>query len=127
MNQPQTTTPNAPELRQPPQPSRFVRPAVDVYETPQGYTLLADMPGVTPDRLDIQVEDGQLTVVGRPENPAHAPTHQEYELLEYRRTFTLADELDSEHITARFQDGVLRLEVPKAPKAQVRKIPILAS
>lgn len=125
MSQPQTQPSTATEPR--PQPSRFVRPAVDVYETPQGYVLLADMPGVTPERLDIHVEDGQLTVVGRPEDGAHPPTHQEYELYEYRRTFTLADELDSAHITARFQDGVLRLEVPKAPKAQVRKIPVLAS
>lgn len=121
MNENQTTqTPTE-------QPRRFVRPAVDVYETPQGYVLLADMPGVTSDQLDIHVEDGQLTVVGRPVTADAAPTHREFHLHEYRRTFTLADELDSEHITARFQDGVLRLEVPKAPKAQVRKIPVLSS
>ena len=118
-------TQNTPTPTEPPR--RFVRPAVDVYETPQGYVLLADMPGVTSDHLDVHVEDGQLTVIGRPAESVGAPTHCEYHLHEYRRTFTLADELDSEHITARFQDGVLRLEVPKAPKAQVRKIPVLSS
>lgn len=103
-----------------------VRPAVDVYETDNGYVLLADMPGVTSDRLEVHVEAGQLTVRGTPaETPA--ATHQEFRLGEYRRTFTLADELDSQNISARFQDGVLRLEVPKAAKAQVRKIPILAA
>ena len=104
----------------------FIRPAVDVYETDTGYVLLADMPGVTTDRLEVHVEDGQLTLHGTPvETPTAA--HQEFRLHEFHRTFTLADELDSQHITARFQDGVLRLEVPKAPKAQVRKIPVLAA
>ena len=107
-------------------PATFIRPAVDVYETDKGYVLLADMPGVTTDRLEVHVDDGQLTLHGTPpETPTVA--HQEFRLREYHCTFTLADELDPEHITARFQDGVLRLEVPKAPKAQVRKIPILTA
>ena len=107
-------------------PAKYIRPAVDVYETDAGYVLLADMPGVTTDRLEVHAEEGQLTLHGTPtETPTVA--HQEFRLREYHCTFTLADELDREHITARFQDGVLRLEVPKAPKAQVRKIPVLAA
>jgi HSP20 family protein len=101
-----------------------IRPAVDVYETPTGYMLLADMPGVTAEQLDVQVEDGQLTLHGRPATPTDANGHREFTLAEYHRTFNLADELDADHIIARFQDGVLRLEIPKAARAQVRKIPV---
>ena len=102
-----------------------VRPAVDVFETDSGYVLLADMPGVTTERLEVHVEDGQLTLHG---TPAETPTvaHQEFRLRPYHCTFTLADALDSQHISARFLDGVLKLEIPKAAKAQVRKVPVLA-
>ncbi len=113
--------------RPPTPPANAIRPAVDVYETENGYVLLADMPGVTADGLEVHVEDGQLTLHGTPKPSTEKPTHREFSLREYHRTFNLADELDPGNITARFQDGVLRLEIPKAPRAQVRKIPVHVS
>lgn len=102
----------------------YLRPPVDVYETPQGYVLLADMPGVTADGLEVHVEHGQLTLHGKPGAVEAKAGHREFTLRDYHREFTLADELDTDHITAKFQDGVLRLEIPKAARARTRKIPI---
>ena len=126
MNQTPATEETARRAPQPAAPPP-IRPAVDVYETETGYVLLADMPGVTVDGLEVHVEEGQLTLRGRPTPTTERPTHREFTLREYQRTFNLADELDTANITARFQDGVLRLEIPKAARAKVRKIPVQVS
>ena len=112
-------------LRAPASSERYVPPPVDIYETDTGYVVLADMPGVSADGLDIHVEHDRLTIRGRVgREPGPTPQHQEFVLGDYYRAFTLADEIDTERIRANLKDGVLRLELPKAAHAQVRKIPV---
>jgi HSP20 family protein len=116
-------THDAHELRAP--DTEYVRPAVDIYETDKGHVLLADMPGVPRDGLDIHVENDRLTVRGRVAKAEHAQAqHREFVLRDYYRAFTLADEIDAEHINATLKNGVLRLVLPKSARAQVRKIPV---
>lgn len=99
-------------------------PAVDIYEVDTAYILLADMPGVGADGLEVVAERDQLVINGRVERPATAPDYQEFELADYHRTFTLTEDLDAERIAATLKDGVLRVEIPKSPKVQPKKIPV---
>lgn len=105
----------------------LVAPAVDIFENATSITLLADMPGVAPDRLEIDLNEGVLTITGRTESPQGA--HEEVILREYRpatfqRKFTLSQSVDQSKIEARLEDGVLHLELPKVAKAQPRKIQV---
>ncbi len=103
-----------------------VSPRVDIYETDKAYVLLADMPGVAPDGLDVVAERDELIIRGRVDRPAAAPDYQEFELANYHRAFTLTEDLDPAGITAALRDGVLRVEIPKSPRVQPKKIPVRA-
>lgn len=105
-------------------------PPVDVIEDAAGITLYADLPGVPKDKLSLQLDADTLSIEGElvlamPEGMA--ASHAEVNLPRYRRTFTLSRELDSEHAVAEFNDGVLKLRIPKAAHAQPRKIEIQAA
>jgi HSP20 family molecular chaperone IbpA len=104
--------------------TRTVAPRVDIYETDKTYGLVADMPGVTTDGLEVVAERDSLVIRGRVERPATTPDYQEFELADYRRTFMLTEDLDTEAITATLRDGVLRLEIPKSARVQPKKIPV---
>jgi HSP20 family protein len=104
--------------------ARTIAPRVDIYETDLAYLLLADMPGVAPDGLAVVVERDLLTVKGRTVRPSTEPDYREFELADYRRTFTLTEDLDTDKITAALRDGVLRVEIPKSPRLQPKKIPV---
>ena len=102
-------------------------PAVDVIEDAGGITLYADLPGVSKDKLNLQVEADVLTIEGEvslstPSNMA--ASHVEVDVPRYRRVFTLSKELDSGKVSAELRHGVLRLRIPKAEHAQPRKIEI---
>jgi HSP20 family protein len=102
-------------------------PAVDVIENGDGITLYADLPGVSKEKLNLQVEADTLTIEG--ELDLHTPagmaaSHVEVEVPRYRRVFTLSKELDSAKVSAEFRHGVLKLRIPKAAHAQPRKIEI---
>lgn len=102
-------------------------PAVDVIEDSTGITLYADLPGVPKDRLNVQIDADTLTIEGEvvlatPEGLE--ATHAEVSLPRYRRVFNLSRELDAEKIAAEFNQGVLRLRIPKAAHAQPRRIEI---
>jgi HSP20 family protein len=103
---------------------RAIPPRVDIYETEKIYVLLADMPGVLPDGLDVVAERDELVIRGRVERPARTPDYQEFELANYYRAFTLTDDLDTDGITARLSDGVLRVEIPKSARTVLKKIPV---
>lgn len=104
-----------------------LRPPVDVIEDPQGITLLADMPGVSKDNLNLRLDSQSLTIEGSmsidwPEqmDSRYAEIrHQHYE-----RTFALSRELDGEKATAELSHGVLKIRIPKTAQATPRKIPI---
>jgi HSP20 family molecular chaperone IbpA len=103
---------------------RTVSPRVDIFEAEKAYVLLADMPGVLPDGLDVIAERDELIIRGRVEPPATTPDYQEFELASYHRAFTLTEDLDTDAITAKLRDGVLRVEIPKSGRMQAKKIPV---
>lgn len=101
-------------------------PTVDIFETEQAITLVADLPGVTKEHLDINVEDKQLTITGlvqEPEERFH-PVHTEYGIGGYTRSFKLGDTIDQSKIDASLKDGVLTLVLTKADKLRPRRIEI---
>jgi HSP20 family molecular chaperone IbpA len=108
---------------------RFVfTPPIDIYETEEGLVLLADLPGVSIETLELQVQDNKLTLFGRVK-PAVAEEgaailHQEYHVGDFLRSFILSDEVDHERISAKLNNGVLKLVLPKAPKSQPRRIEV---
>ena len=104
--------------------ARTVAPRVDIFEIDKAYVLLADMPGVPPAGLDVEAERDTLIIRGRVERPNTPPDYQEFELANYQRVFTLTEDLDTANITATLRDGVLRVEIPKSPLTQPKKIPV---
>lgn len=107
-------------------PSPKGAPRVDIYETETSYVLLADMPGVATEGLEVVTERGTLAIRGRVTPTGADPDYQEFDLLDYERSFILSDDLDTEGITARLRDGVLRVEIPKSPGLRPKKIPVHA-
>lgn len=104
---------------------RFVVPPVDIYETAEGLVLMADLPGVSKDRLEIRVEDDLLTIQGQVQHAAPGtPLHREYELVQYFRQFELSERVDQSGIGANLKHGVLTLNLPKAEKAKPRQIEV---
>lgn len=102
-------------------------PAIDVLEDGEGITLMVDMPGVDHSRLNVQVSDQVLTLEGSmalnlPENLK--PHYVAVDRTHYSRRFTLSDELDSDHIEAKMQEGLLAVRIPRKPQHKARKIPI---
>ncbi|SRR5258705_12156660 len=108
-----------------PEPGTYVEPPVDIYETDKGYVLLADLPGVKADGLDIHVEADRLTIRGRvTAGEQRTYAYREFVPRDYYRTFVLADEIDPEGIGATLKDGVLRLELPKSARTRARQVPV---
>jgi len=102
-------------------------PAVDIYETPTGTVLLADMPGVDGKSVDITLDEGVLTITGRGhsvEVADHELAYSEYRSGDYERSFSLADTVDRARIEASVQNGVLRIALPKSEEAKPKKIPV---
>jgi HSP20 family molecular chaperone IbpA len=105
-------------------------PPVDVVEDATGITLVADLPGVSKDKLQLRVEGDQLSLEGELALPlpqgmqAH---HAEVRLSRYRRAFTLSKELDADKVKAELVQGLLRVRIPKAEHAQPRKIAVQVS
>jgi len=102
-------------------------PRVDVLEDGTGITLIADLPGVSREALDIHVEGDSLTIEGQvsPATPeAMEATYAEVRVPRYRRMFTLSRELDGSRIEAQLKDGVLRLRIPKQEHAQPRRVQV---
>ncbi len=121
----------APGARQAAQDSqqRVVLPAVDVFEDAGGITLLADMPGVPKDKLELKIEGDSLLIEGSVQSATPEgleAVYAEVRVPRYRRSFTLSRELDSARIEASMKDGVLRLRIPKAAHAQPRRIEVTA-
>ena len=111
------------------QDNRFMVPRVDVIEDENGITLLADLPGVPRDRLELKVDGDTLQVEGAvatPMPPQLQSVYAEVRVPRYRRTFTLSRELDPSRIDANLKDGVLTLRIPKQESAKPRRIEVRA-
>lgn len=103
------------------------RPVVDILETSEELRLIADMPGVKVDDIDVSFENGVLTIHGRVD--ARQPQDTRYLLREYgvgdfHRVFELSESIAADKISAEYKDGVLTLHLPKAEKAKARKIEV---
>jgi len=104
-------------------------PKTDIYETEDMIVLLADLPGVDQDSVDITLDKNVLTIDGfnsSSENQDYSVTYSEYVPGDYHRKFRLTRDVDRDKIEAIVSDGVLELHLPKAEEAKVKKIPIKA-
>lgn len=104
----------------------FISPEVNIFETKDGYVLEAEMPGVAKDGLEITLEDNQLTIIGhrKAESLSGEALFQECSRADYRRVFELDPAIDSGKISARIDQGVLKLTLPKSEKVKPRKITV---
>ena len=124
----QTSTELVTQVPVPPEQERTVfMPPIDIYDTGDGLVLLADLPGVTIETLEIQVQDNRLTIFGRVADfipPDARVLHQEFQVGDYLRSFILSDQVDHSRIVARLNNGLLEVVLPKAPRAQARRIQV---
>jgi HSP20 family molecular chaperone IbpA len=104
---------------------RYVTPPVDIYETKEGLVVLADLPGVSREALDIRVDNNVLTMRGHARHTVTGDsTYREYELVNFFRQFELNEKVDQQRISADLKCGVLTLHLPKAEEAKPRQIEI---
>jgi len=125
---------NALQRRETTVPSRTERtygppmfsPNVDILENAEELTLVADMPGVTPDGIDIQYEQGELSIRGRIAPRAEQLNFllNEYGVGDFYRVFQLGEGVDNERISAEIANGVLTVHLPKVERMKPRKIAV---
>jgi HSP20 family protein len=108
------------------QREQFVAPVSSVIEDGERYTLQIDMPGVNKEGLEISVENNELTIVGRHSLPTVEGTmiHRESRPNNFRRTFELDPSIDTEKISAKIEQGVVTLSLPKTEQVKPRKITV---
>lgn len=107
---------------------RMIAPAMDVAESADRYTITAELPGLRKDDVKITVENGVLTISGE-KKFEREEKKEDYHLVERRygtfyRSVTLPNQVDSDKASAKFQDGVLVIEVPKLEQAKPRTLKI---
>ena len=108
-------------------PGVVFTPSVDIFETDRELTLLADLPGVTAENLNIDLRENTLSITGDVEPFEMAGEEDilvEYEIGKYHRQFSLSSVIDQSKIDAKLTDGVLRLTLPKVEEAKPRKIEV---
>ena len=108
-------------------PARTFLPTTDIFETEEALTIVMEMPGVDKSKVDVNVEDGVLTIQGQIDFTKYEgmqPVYTEYNIGNYRRGFSLSNKIDQGKIRAEMADGVLKLVLPKAEQARPRKISI---
>jgi HSP20 family molecular chaperone IbpA len=106
----------------------YVIPPVDIFEDDQGLVLLADLPGVETESLEIRVDRGTLTIQARAQHlMREEPIYREYRLTGFYRQFTMPEDFDSDRAEAVMKNGVLTLRLPRAERAQPRRIEVRAS
>jgi HSP20 family molecular chaperone IbpA len=108
---------------------RVFRPGVDIVERKDALLVHADMPGARPDEIDVQFQNGMLTIVGRvrPRQPEGTSfLVREYGVGDFERTFQVSEKIDVSRVTADYQHGVLTLRLPKSEAAMPRRITVAA-
>ncbi len=104
-------------------------PCTDIFEREDAIVVVADMPGVGPEAVDVDLTGEELTISGRVADSAvegHTLSSWEYEVGDYRRRFRLSGGIDSDKIEATIKNGVLEVVLPKAKEAQPQKITVKA-
>jgi HSP20 family protein len=108
-------------------PMRAFLPTTDIYETEDALTVVLEMPGVDRDNIEVNVENGVLTVEGKINFGKYEglqPIYSEYNIGPYRRSFRLSSRVDQDNIRAELRDGVVSLVLPKAAEAKPRRIEV---
>jgi HSP20 family protein len=102
----------------------FVTPYVDIKSTDSGYVLYAEIPGVNRDGVQITLEDGNLVLVGQRQSLSVTgePLHRETDRHSYRRVYELDPSIEASKISARIEQGVLTVTLPKAESLKSRRI-----
>jgi len=105
---------------------QYLAPMVDVQSTEEGYVIRAEMPGVDKAGLEITVENGELTILGHRRNLQHPGEliHREITRNAFRRVYELDPAIDASKISARVDQGLLTLVLPKAERVKPRKISV---
>ena len=104
-----------------------VAPAVDVFENENELLVVADLPGVAQDRMNVHFEKGRLTLEGRRATAPHKGGLAEIEAADFRRTFLVPQGIDAEKISAELSQGVLTVHLPKHASVKPRRIEVKAS
>jgi HSP20 family protein len=101
-------------------------PEVNIFESKDGYVLEGEMPGVTREGLEVTLEGNTLTIVGRRTEAdfGAAPVYRESKSGHFRRVFELDPAIDTSRISAKMEQGILKLHLPKADKVKPRKIQV---
>jgi len=115
-----TPTPNAEKIEQRP----AIAPNVDVFENENELLVVADLPGVSQDRMSIHFEKGRLTIEGKTAPSKWAPRLAEAVTADFRRTFLVPQGIDAEKIAAELAQGVLTVHLPKHASAKPRRIEV---
>lgn len=119
---PANTEKTAPDTRE---DTRVLTPPVDIFETENGLVVVADLPGVEKDQIDVNVEKNVLTLKAKPKQQlTESIARQEYQLLPFFRQFQLSDAVDQSKISAEMKYGVLTIHLPKVAEQQPRKIAV---
>jgi HSP20 family protein len=105
---------------------QFISPSATVLENADGYTLEVEMPGVSKENLEMWVENNELTILGRRAMPSIEGTviHRESRPENFRRSFEIDPSIDAEKISAKIEQGVVTLVLPKAEQVKPRKIAV---
>lgn len=106
---------------------RYITPPVDIYETKEDVLLIADLPGVAKESLDIKITEGELTIEADApvaEENSKKYLHRERPWGSYYLAFTLSERIDQEKANAKVENGILTLTLPKHERAKPREIPI---
>jgi len=108
-------------------PVKFLKPAATIVEKSDGFLIEADMPGITREGLTITVENSTLTITGQRRGASAnvRPLHRERPTLDYQRTFELGREIDGTRASARLDQGVLQLFLPKSEALKPRRIAVV--
>lgn len=103
-----------------------VTPPVDIFENDEEYLLVADIPGVPVEGLDVRLDKGELSIEARwsSENGEQRALGREYQPTDYRRSFVVPDTVDPAGVSADLADGVLAVHLPKSEALRPRSIQI---
>ena len=105
--------------------SRYLVPPVDIYETEDQLTVIADLPGVSKENVDIRVENNVLTIKGAVDRESPGESlYREFDLARYYRQFQLSDEVDVEKISAECKNGVLTIVLPKRESSKPKQVEV---
>ncbi|MEN8687025.1 MAG: Hsp20/alpha crystallin family protein [Desulfuromonadales bacterium] len=103
---------------------QYISPSVDIFETDEGLTLVADMPGLDDDSLDVTIDQGVLTLQGNAPAGSGDYHDREFVMAGYWRQFLLSDIFDAEKAEATIRQGVMTLKIPKAERAKPKRIAV---